>query len=150
MRAGEYCIREVVVVQKESTVIEAARLMRDYHVGDLVVVEKMGGERIPVGIVTDRDIVVEVIANEADYLTSLRVGDIMNMDLVTAREDESLSDALKKMCSHGVRRVPVVNERGGLEGILSVDDLIEQVCDELTDITRLIAWQQKREKEERD
>ncbi len=149
MRTGEYCIREVVVVQRESTVVEAARLMRDYHVGDLVVVEKRDGERVPVGILTDRDIVVEVIAKEADYLTALLVGDIMNPDPVTAREDESLSDVLKRMCSHGVRRIPVVNDRGGLEGILSIDDLIEQVCDELTDITRLIAWQQKREKAER-
>ena len=149
MRAGEFCTREVTVVGRESTVVEAARLMRDYHVGDLVVIEERDGERVPVGILTDRDIVVEVIAEEADFLPSLTVGDIMSMDLMTAREDESLSDVLKSMCSHGVRRIPVVNDRGGLEGILSVDDLIEQVCEELTDITRLIAWQQKREKDER-
>ena len=149
MRAGEFCTREVTVVGRESTVVEAARLMRDYHVGDLVVIEERDGERVPVGILTDRDIVVEVIAEEADFLPSLTVGDIMSMDLMTAREDESLSDVLKSMCSHGVRRIPVVNDRGGLEGILSIDDLIEQVCEELTDITRLIAWQQKREKDER-
>jgi CBS domain-containing protein len=149
MRVGEYCTREVVVIRRESTVIEAARLMRDHHVGDLVVVEERDGERVPVGILTDRDIVVEVIAKDADYLPSLIAGDIMSMNLMTARENESLSDALKSMCSQGVRRIPVVNDRGGLEGILSIDDLLEQVCEELTDITRLIAWQQKREKDER-
>lgn len=149
MRAGEFCTREVVVIEKGSTVTEAARLMRDHHVGDLVVVEERAGERVPVGILTDRDIVVEVIANEADYLPSLLVGDIMSTELMTAPEEESLSDALGRMCSHGVRRIPVVNSRGGLEGILSIDDLLEQVCEELGDITRLIARQQKRERVER-
>lgn len=149
MRAGEFCTREIVVIGKDGTVIEAARLMRDHHVGDLVVIEERNGERIPVGILTDRDIVVEVIAKEADYMHSLAAGDIMSMELMTAREEESLSDTLKRMCARGVRRIPIVNERGGLEGILSIDDLIEQVCEELTDITKLISWQQKREKEER-
>ena len=123
--------------------------MRDYHVGDLVVTEERDGEQIPIGILTDRDIVVEVVARESDYLRSLAVGDIMSTELVTVRENDSLSDTLKRMCALGIRRVPVVNNRGALVGILSVDDLVEQVCEELTDITRLIAWQQKREKQER-
>jgi CBS domain-containing protein len=149
MRAGEFCTREVVIIAKGCTVIEAARLMRDHHVGDLVVIEERDGERVPIGILTDRDIVVEVIAKEANRLSSLLVGDIMSSEPLAAREDESLSDTLKRMCARGIRRIPVVNERGGLLGILSIDDLMEQVCEELTDITKLIAWQQKREKEEK-
>jgi CBS domain-containing protein len=149
MTVGEFCTREVVIIRKDDTVIEAARLMRDHHVGDLVVVEERGDQRIPVGILTDRDIVVEVIAKEAGYLPTLAVGDIMSMELVTVLEAESLADALKRMCSRGVRRIPVVNRSGGIEGILSLDDLLEQLCEEMTDITKLIAWQQKREKDER-
>jgi CBS domain-containing protein len=149
MKAGDFCTREVVIIRKDSTVVEAARLMRDRHVGNLVVTEQRDDQLAPIGILTDRDIVIGVVARESDYLCSLAVGDIMSTELVTVREDESLSDTLKKMCSLGIRRVPVVNDRGGLEGILSVDDLVEQVCEELTDITKLIAWQQKREKEER-
>ncbi|MCL5406686.1 MAG: CBS domain-containing protein [Deltaproteobacteria bacterium] len=149
MKAGDFCTREVVITGKDSTIVEAARLMRDYHVGDLVVTEERDGEQIPIGILTDRDIVVEVVARESDYLRSLAVGDIMSTELVTVRENDSLSDTLKRMCALGIRRVPVVNNRGALVGILSVDDLVEQVCEELTDITRLIAWQQKREKQER-
>jgi CBS domain-containing protein len=149
MRAGDFCTREVVITRKESTVVEAARLMRDYHVGDLVVTEQRNDELVPIGILTDRDIVIGVVARESDYLRSLAVGDIMSTELVTVREDESLSDTLKRMCALGIRRVPVVNDRGGLEGILSIDDLVEQVCEELTDITKLISWQQKREKEQR-
>lgn len=149
MKAGDFCTREVVITGKDSTVVEAARLMRDYHVGNLVVTEERNGERVPIGILTDRDIVIEVVAKESDYLRSLAVGDIMSTELVTVREDESLSDTLKRMSALGIRRVPVVNDRGGLVGILAVDDLVEQVCEELTDITKLIALQQKREKEER-
>ena len=149
MKAGDFCTREVVITGKDSTIVEAARLMRDYHVGDLVVTEERDGEQIPIGILTDRDIVVEVVARESDYLRSLAVGDIMSTELVTVRENDSLSDTLKRMCALGIRRVPVVNNRGALVGILSVDDLVEQVCEELTDITSLIAWQQKREKQER-
>ncbi len=149
MTAGEYCTREVIIIGKDDTVVEAARRMRDHHVGDLVVVEVRDGERIPIGVLTDRDIVVEVVAKEASYLPSLLVGDVMSMDLMTANESESLSDVLKLMCSRGVRRIPVLNNRGSLEGILSVDDLLEQLCEELSDITKLIAWQQKREKDER-
>jgi CBS domain-containing protein len=149
MTVGEFCTREVVIIRKDDTVIEAARLMRDHHVGDLVVVEETEGQRIPVGILTDRDIVLEVIAKEADYLPALTVGDIMSMELLTVPDDENLADALKRMCSRGVRRIPVVNKSGSLEGILSIDDLLEQLCEELTDITKLIAWQQKRERDER-
>jgi CBS domain-containing protein len=149
MTVGEFCTREVIIIRKDDTVIEAARLMRDHHVGDLVVVEEREGQRIPVGILTDRDIVLEVIAKGADYLPALAVGDIMSMELVTVPEDESLVDALKRMCSRGVRRIPVVNKSGSLEGILSIEDLLEQLCEELTDITKLIAWQQKRERDER-
>lgn len=149
MRAGDFCTREVVITRKDSSVVEAARLMRDCHVGDLVVAEQRNDELVPIGILTDRDIVIGVVARESDYLRSLAVGDIMSTELVTVREDESLSDTVKRMCALGIRRVPVVNDRGGLEGILSIDDLVEQVCEELTDITKLISWQQKREKEQR-
>jgi CBS domain-containing protein len=107
------------------------------------------GERIPVGMLTDRDIVIEVIAKEAGYLPSLVVGDVMSPEPMVAQEEENLSDVLKRMCSRAVRRVPVVNKNGGLEGILSVDDLLEQLCEEMTDITKLVAWQRKREREER-
>lgn len=63
MSVGEICNREVVVADKEEDAREAARLMRQYHVGDLVVVERRGEESIPLGVVTDRDLVIEVLAN---------------------------------------------------------------------------------------
>jgi CBS domain-containing protein len=76
MPVSEVCNREVIVVQLNDSTLEAAKLMRQHHVGDVVVVEDRGGVRIPVGIVTDRDLVVEIMAPELDQ-TVITVGDIM-------------------------------------------------------------------------
>ena len=66
MPIGEFCNREVVFATRETSIPEAAQLMRQYHVGDLVVVDEVNGKRVPVGIVTDRDIVIEIIAQSLD------------------------------------------------------------------------------------
>jgi CBS domain-containing protein len=149
MTAGELCVRQVAVVRKDETVIEAARCMREHHVGNVVVVEERGGEYYPIGILTDRDIVVGIVARDPERMSMLTAGDVMSSDLITAREAESVAEVFKRMRARSIRRVPVVSERGALQGILSVDDLIEYLCEELTDLARLIAHQQIREKEER-
>lgn len=150
MTVGEICIREVAIVHKASTVIEAARRMREFHVGNVVVVEDRGEERIPVGILTDRDIVVSIVARDPDRIQTLTVGDVMSFELLTAREDEPVHSVLKRMCSHGIRRIPVVNGSGGLEGIVAVDDVLEFVSEELADLVRLMTLQRQREREARD
>lgn len=149
MTAGELCVRQVAVVNKGETVIDAARCMREHHVGNVVVVEERGGEYYPIGILTDRDIVVGIVARDPEHMSMLTVGDVMSSDLITAREAESVTEVFKRMRAKSIRRVPVVNERGALQGILSVDDLIEYLCEELTDLAKLIAHQQTREREER-
>lgn len=118
------CKREVVHAPRETTVRVAAKLMRHYHVGTLVVVEETNGSRLPTGIVTDRDIVVEVDAVDLDSKT-ITIGDIMSPELVTVREDEGLLQAVEIMRFEGVRRLPVVDQAGNLTGIVSVDDLFE-------------------------
>lgn len=77
MPIGEICNREVVIVRKEDSILEAAKLMREYHVGDVVVVDDREGRVIPLGILTDRDIVVELIAKEVP-LDSVSVQDVMS------------------------------------------------------------------------
>jgi len=149
MTAGELCVRQVAVVQKHETVVEAARCMREHHVGCVVVVEERSGDYFPIGILTDRDIVVGIVAKDPGYLNKLTVGDVMASDLTTAREGESVAEVFKRMRSRSIRRVPVISERGALQGILSVDDLIAYLCEELTDLAKLIAHQQHREREER-
>jgi CBS domain-containing protein len=77
----------------------------------------------------------------------LTVADVMSADLVTSPERENLHDVLRKMQSHGIRRLPVVNDRGGLEGIVTFDDVIELLSEELTDLAKLVAKEQKRERD---
>jgi len=145
MTIGKVCNREVVFIHAQASVPEAARLMREYHVGDLVVIKEKTGKRIPVGIVTDRDIVLEVIA-EGVSMDDVSVGDIMSDNLVTARESDGLLETVKVMRAKGIRRLPVVNDDNELVGILSVDDLIDLFSEQIVDLARLIAREQGREK----
>jgi CBS domain-containing protein len=145
MTAGEVCNRQVVFARPDTLVVDAVALMRTHHVGDVVVVREPDGERVPIGILTDRDIALAV--DRLLRLPHLRVADVMSAELVTSPERESLYDVLKTMQSHGIRRLPVVNDRGGLEGILTFDDVIELLSEELTDLAKLVAKEQKRERD---
>jgi CBS domain-containing protein len=149
MTVGKICNREVVITTREATLIEVAKLMREYHVGDVVVVDDRGDERVPVGIITDRDIVLAIVASEVN-LDAVVAGDIMTPELLIAREEDSIWDILQRMRSHGVRRLPVVNDRGGLEGILSVNDFLELISDELLALAQVARRQQEREKDIRE
>ncbi len=148
MPVSELCTREVVVVSRSETVLEAARLMRHHHVGDVIVVEERGGSRIPVGIVTDRDFVVEIMANGLDP-GSISVGEIMVPELATIESERGLFEAIEYMRSKGVRRLPVVGEGGALIGILSLDDLLELLAEELSSIARLVRSERKKEERSR-
>jgi len=144
MSAGEYCNREVVVVLKSEPVSEAISLMRSHHVGDVVVVETTATGAKPVGILTDRDIVLEILAEGVD-LGAVSIGDVMSYELVTVTEDTKLIDTIKLMRDKGVRRIPVVNQQGELQGLLSVDDILELLAEQLTDIVDLINKELNRE-----
>ncbi|WP_333841186.1 CBS domain-containing protein [Pelomicrobium sp.] len=148
MDVGEICTREVVIATRNTTVVEAARLMREYHVGDLVVVDESEGRRVPVGIVTDRDIVVGVLALGLDPAV-LTVGDIMGSDLVTAAEDDDVYETLQIMRTRGVRRVPVVNTAGALVGIVALDDILEIFAEELDAAVKVVAREQANESQRR-
>jgi len=147
MTAGEYCNREVIIVEPTISVTEAAVLMRRHHVGDLVVVEKEGEETRPVGIITDRDIVIEVVAQKIDP-DSLTVKDIMSTDPVRVAETVSLLDTLELMKQRGVRRVLVIADSGGLQGLLSADDAIELIAEQLNDLTQLVDREITREQKQ--
>jgi len=144
MPIGEICNREVIIVQRDESVLQAAKLMRQHHVGDVVVVEERGGRRVPVGIVTDRDLVVEIIAPELDS-TVITVGDITAMELATVKENNGVFEAIQYMRSKGVRRLPVVDDGGGLVGIVTLDDLLGLLADELGALARLVDREQKNE-----
>ena len=140
MPIGEICNREVVFSYRNHTVREAALLMREYHVGDLVVVEE-NGKRKPVGIVTDRDIAISIVALglDPDVIT---VGDIMGPELVTVRENQGVFETIQQMRLKGVRRLPIVGEEGALVGIVAVDDLVALFADELSELSKAIVREQ--------
>lgn len=148
MLVGELCNREVVIVDRDATILEAAKLMRWHHVGDVIVAEERGGEKVPIGILTDRDIVVELLAEEID-LAIVSVGDAMSFELLTAAENDDLLETVQRMRNRGVRRLPVVNAAGGLVGILTLDDVLEILAEQLSDVVRLVGNEQHAEHERR-
>jgi CBS domain-containing protein len=146
MSVGEICNREVVVMQARESLVEAARLMREQHVGDVVVVAERDHDRVPVGILSDRDLVIEVLAKGV-ALDAVDVGDVMSTDLLSVRESDEVLDTIKRMKAHGVRRVPVVDGAGALVGILALDDLIELIAEQLSDLVGLLARELRHERE---
>lgn len=148
LTTGEICTRNVTIAFKDSPLNEAARLMREAHVGCLVVVEEVGGQRIVVGVLTDRDIVTAVVAPDLDPGV-LCVEDVMTTDLVTAREDDSLIDLMRTMRRKGVRRVPVVGGQGELIGVVTLDDVLNILAEELGLLVAAIDSEGKRERQMR-
>jgi CBS domain-containing protein len=145
MTAGELCTRVVATAVASLAVNEAARVMRENHVGDLVIVEPDERGPMPVGILTDRDIVMAVVARDVDPAT-VRVADMMSSDLVCVAETDSVLDALAQMRRKSVRRVPVTGPHGVLVGIVALDDVLEAVADELQSLVSVIAGEPRREK----
>jgi CBS domain-containing protein len=133
------CQRNVVTVQPTDEIVTAARLMREKHVGFLVVVEpaEQEGKLIPVGVLTDRDIVISTIALGVDPKT-LCVGDVMTCKPTVALAQDSISDAICQMRHSGVRRLPVIGDANHLVGVLSLDDILTQRADEMEAATAVI------------
>jgi len=147
MPISDVCMRDVVVASGDTTVREAARLMVQHHVGNLVVVqEEAGGRTVPVGIITDRDIVRNVVAEALDAAV-FTLGDLGARELVTAPEDQGVFECIEQMRINGIRRMPVVDRKGGLVGIISLDDLIQLLAEEMGEVAKLIAREQAHEAE---
>lgn len=144
MSVGELCNRTVIVTSRTTRLDEAARLMREHHVGSIVVVDETPAGSQPVGIVTDRDIVIEIVAAGVSPAT-VTVEEIMAPDLVVAKEGEDLLDTLTRMRAKGIRRVPVVNGAGALLGILSLDDMLGVLAEHVDGLLKVIAQEQARE-----
>jgi len=149
MNIGQVCNRRVVKTMKTERVLAAARRMRDEHVGDLIVVEETRGRVVPVGVLTDRDIVVGILAKDIEHLRTLDVGDVLTREVVTARETDDMSDVLERMVQHGVRRIPVVDGEGMLIGIFTLDDWLATVSRDLQNALRLIDREQREEAQRR-
>ena len=147
MTIGDICNRDVVVAPKTEMIVDAARRMRTSHVGALVVVENRNGEHVPIGILTDRDIVVSVVAGDPDHINYLLVSDVMSSDLITAQAHDSIEAALNKMHDHGVRRLPIVNGRGALVGIQTLDDVLRYLTAQQNELVALVVREQQHERQ---
>jgi len=148
MTIGEICSREVVFVARSESCAQAARLMRENHVGSLVVVAQAGVPGLPIGMLTDRDLAVGVMALGLDPERTL-VEAVMRPRIARVRESEGLGRAIALMRAEGVRRLPVVDAEGALVGILAADDLIELFADELSGLAAMVAKSHRLERAER-
>lgn len=147
MDVAQLLSRDSVTVRESDEVTDAALLMREHHVGYLVVVEPdlAGSTLRPVGVLTDRDIVIGVVAREVNPRTLL-VRDIMTRNPVVLNAADPLPTALQEMRRVGVRRMPVVGKVGELLGVLSLDDVLEALSAELGNLAGAIRNEQRVEK----
>jgi CBS domain-containing protein len=142
---GEVCSREVVFVHKDETVSAAAQLMRENHVGCLVVADEQDGKLVPVGMLTDRDITVAVVAPVLDAEVIL-VGDVMSAELLSVREDAGIAETVELMRVRGLRRLPVTDDGGALVGLVAADDILGLLAEEIAGIAGLVNHEERRER----
>jgi CBS domain-containing protein len=135
---SHFCTRDVVTVAPHTSVVEACALMRKHHVGAVVVVEETASGKRPLGVLTDRDIAVEVVALRLAP-ESLKVSEVVQRDVTTIREDAGYAETVRLMSLNGVRRMPVVDERGNLVGIITVDYVLRQIAAPLVALSDLVA-----------
>lgn len=144
MNVGEVCSREVYIFKPEEPLASAVAEMMKRHIGAIVVVDTEPERVRPVGIVTDRDVVRGQVALEKD-LPSLTLRDVMTSAPLTVSETSGIAEAIEHMRARHVRRAPVVSDSGDLVGIVSLDDLLPIVSEELGALARLVGSQARQE-----
>lgn len=144
LNVGSIASRVVVVAEPRTPVARVAQLMRENHIGAVIVIEDAAPRNRPVGLITDRDLVIEVLAMDVNPQT-LTAGDVMTADPQTIRESDAVSDAVETMRRVGVRRLPVVDAENRLVGIVTFDDLVEVLAQELTGLAGTIRREQHTE-----
>lgn len=145
MGIGEVCSREVVFARKEETVSAAAKLMRENHIGCLVVADEEDGKRVPVGMLTDRDITVAVVAPQLDA-DVIQVGDVMSPELLSVREDAGIAETVELMRVRGIRRLAVTDEEGALVGLIAADDILGLLAEEIAGLAGMVRHEERRER----
>ena len=146
MSIGEICSREVVCAKRDATVKTGAQLMREYHVGSVVVIDEPEGKRIPAGILTDRDVTVAVVALGLDPAV-IQIGDIMGTELVSVQEDSGIAEVVELMGLKGLRRMVVTDSGGYLVGVVAADDVLPLIAEEMSALVSTVGREQKREAE---
>lgn len=133
------------IARAEQPLADAARTMLEYRVGALIVVPSAGTSQRPIGILTDRDIVRGQLRRSAD-LYCLTVGDVMTPNPLTVTTDHGVTEAIELMNARAVRRAPVLDASGNLLGIVTLDDLVPAVAEELAALASLMGHQARHER----
>jgi CBS domain-containing protein len=144
MQLSSFCMLDVACCSRRTTVLEAAHLMRRKHTGDLVVIDDDEEKPSPLGVITDRDIVVEVLGKGLDPAVTT-VGSVIRTPVVVAEEGEDSSVVLERMRAQGVRRIPVVGLGGKLVGIVTVDDMLSRLASDAALLTQIVKKEQTQE-----
>lgn len=137
MNIGELCTRDVYIVNPGEPLSQAVDEMRKRNIGCVVVVEPRGDRVVPVGILTDRDI-VRTLPRYPSGIAVATVADVMTREPLTLGEGESIVDGMRRLRERGVRRAPVTAENGDLVGIVSTDDCLGIVAEQLGSLARLV------------
>jgi CBS domain-containing protein len=140
MNISEICSRRPITVSASASLEEVARLMFEKHVGAVILTQAPADRLVAAGIITDRDVICAQIEHAAD-LGSLPALNHMTPDPLSLRESMRVEDALGRMRARGVRRAVVLDESGALVGLISVDDIILHLADQITAIGRLLETQ---------
>ena len=143
----DFATSVVAVVEPETAALIVAQLMRRHHIGALVVVDALEKTR-PVGIVTDRDLVLELMAESLDPAV-FTAGDIMSVDLVLASPEMDAMEAVQLMKQHRLRRLVIADAQGRLVGIVTMEDVLELLTQELANLATALAGARDREVVER-
>ena len=133
MSLERVCRKEVVTVPPHTNLLEVTRLLRSQHVGSVVVVE----DHRPVGILTDRDIIVKVVAEEKDP-KAIQAYEIMTTNPALVNINLDPLDATRIMRDRGLRRLPVVDENRHLLGILTLDDVLDLLGKEAANLAEAV------------
>ncbi len=139
MSIHKICTAKVITAVKSMPIQEAAMLMKKNNIGDIVVIESKTNNK-PIGILTDRDIAMKIVADGVDAKT-ICVGDVMSSDLLVLKKHQGINEAIEMICAKGVRRAPIVDDNDKICGIAAVDDLLILVSDELSSLAKLVRKQ---------
>lgn len=142
MRIADICTADVACISPRATVQEAADAMQRCHVGALVVI--VDPQRRPIGVVTDRDIVIKVVAKGMNAQAT-SVANVMSTGVVTCGESHDVFDAIQRMKANGVRRLPVTREDGQLVGVVAADDILRAITSQLHGLGDAMLQEQMRE-----
>ena len=148
MRVADVCTPLTVHIDPMASVRDAARLMRERHVGAVVVVDKRNQRCVPIGVVTDRDIAISVVAAGIDP-DAVTVRDVMSQPVAICTADQDIFEAIQTMRSHGVRRLPMLNESGDFAGFVAADDVYDALAKEFRSLSEVFLREQAHEIEAR-